>query len=210
MITKKIKIQKLIKILKLQYPKATCFLNFKQPHELLIATRLSAQCTDKTVNFVTQNLFEKFDSIQKLAEAEFEQIYKIIKPCGMGNKKSNDIIKICNLLKNNFHCQIPNTMEQLLTLPGVGRKTANLVLATLFGKPAIIVDTHVMRISNRLGLVQSKNPTKVEFELLKYVPQNETVKLCHRLVQFGRTCCKARKPNCENCPVLNLCDNKQI
>lgn len=202
------KINSLIKILKNIYPKTKCFLNFEQPHELLIAARLSAQCTDKKVNFVTKVLFKNFNSIEEFANATPIQIYKIIRPCGMGNKKANDIISICKHLKSFFNNKIPNNMNELLTLPGVGRKTANLILATLFNKSTIIVDTHVKRISNRLNLTQSNNPKTIELQLLKIVPSNEAVNFCHRLVQFGRDFCKARNPVCENCPARNLCTNQ--
>ena len=166
----------LIEILKKIYPIAECFLNFKKPHELLIAARLSAQCTDKKVNTVTKKLFQKFNSIEEFANAKFDEIYEIIKPCGLGNKKANDVIASCQHLKKFYDNKIPDNMTELLTLPGVGRKTANLILATLFNKPTIIVDTHVKRISTRLGLTKKNNPEKIEFELLKLIPKNESIK----------------------------------
>ncbi len=210
MIKKMEKIKILIKILKNLYPQTRCMLKFKNPHELLIATRLSAQCTDKKVNEITKVLFKKFDSLNLLANANLTEIYEIIRPCGMGNKKANDIINICKKLIENFDSKIPNTMTQLLTLPGVGRKTANLILATLFNIPTIIVDTHVIKISNRLGLVHTKNPKKIEFELTKTVPPSESINLCHRLVQFGRDFCTAQNPKCKKCPIRNLCCKKII
>ena len=197
----------LIEILKKIYPIAECFLNFKKPHELLIAARLSAQCTDKKVNTVTKKLFQKFNSIEEFANAKFDEIYEIIKPCGLGNKKANDVISSCQHLKKFYDNKIPDNMTELLTLPGVGRKTANLILATLFNKPTIIVDTHVKRISTRLGLTKKNNPEKIEFELLKLIPKNESIKFCHRLVQFGRDFCKAKNPNCKNCPLTQFCEN---
>lgn len=197
----------LIEILKKIYPIAECFLNFKKPHELLIAARLSAQCTDKKVNTVTKKLFQKFKSIEEFANAKFDEIYEIIKPCGLGNKKANDVISSCQHLKKFYDNKIPDNMTELLTLPGVGRKTANLILATLFNKPTIIVDTHVKRISTRLGLTKKNNPEKIEFELLKLIPKNESIKFCHRLVQFGRDFCKAKNPNCKNCPLTQFCEN---
>lgn len=197
----------LIEILKKIYPIAECFLNFKKPHELLIAARLSAQCTDKKVNTITKQLFQKFNSIEEFANAKFDEIYEIIKPCGLGNKKANDVISSCQHLKKFYDNKIPDNMTELLTLPGVGRKTANLILATLFNKPTIIVDTHVKRISTRLGLTKKNNPEKIEFELLKLIPKNESIKFCHRLVQFGRDFCKAKNPNCKNCPLTQFCEN---
>ena len=197
----------LIEILKKIYPIAECFLNFKKPHELLIAARLSAQFTDKKVNTVTKKLFQKFNSIEEFANAKFDEIYEIIKPCGLGNKKANDVIASCQHLKKFYDNKIPDNMTELLTLPGVGRKTANLILATLFNKPTIIVDTHVKRISTRLGLTKKNNPEKIEFELLKLIPKNESIKFCHRLVQFGRDFCKAKNPNCKNCPLTQFCEN---
>lgn len=210
MTDKKEKIKILIKILKNLYPQTKCMLKFKNPHELLIAIRLSAQCTDKKVNEITKILFKKFDSLNLLANANSTEIYEIIRPCGMGNKKASDIVNICKKLIENFDSKIPNKMTQLLTLPGVGRKTANLVLATLFNTPAIIVDTHVLKISNRLGLVHNKNPKTIEFELKKIVPPNESINLCHRLVQFGRDFCTARNPKCKTCPIKNLCCEKSL
>lgn len=202
------KIKILIKTLNKLYPNAKCFLNFNQPHELLIATRLSAQCTDKKVNLVTKELFKKFNSLEMFSNANFMQIYKIIKPCGLGNKKANDIINASKKIVNQFNSKIPNNMTDLLSLPGVGRKTANLILATLFNEPTIVVDTHVLRTTNRIGLVETKNTKKIEFELLKLVPKNQTAKFCHCLVEFGRNFCKAQNPNCKNCPIICICKQK--
>lgn len=207
MISQKQKIMFIIKTLEKLYPNANCSLNFKKPYEFLVAVRLSAQCTDKRVNQVCCKLFSKFKSIEEISKANFDEIYKIVRPCGMGLKKANDVINICKNLIKNFNSIIPNDLNNLMSLPGVGRKTANLVLATVYNIPTVVVDTHVLRISKRLGLTNSQNPKKVEFDLLDKIPLSETNKLCHRIIQFGREICRARNPKCDRCVFKNICPN---
>ena len=208
--TKKEKVQIIINRLKVRYPDALCALIYDEPYKLLIATRLAAQCTDVRVNIVTKTLFEKYPNIEKLATADENDIINIVRPCGLGNTKGRDIVKMCQKLIGEFGGKVPDNMEDLLSLPGVGRKTANLILGDIYKKPAIVTDTHLIRISNRLGLVNEKNPTKVEYLLLKIVPPEESSDFCHRIVNYGRDVCKARKPDCKNCELIDLCENHII
>ena len=204
--TKKEKVQIIINRLKARYPDAMCALIYDEPYKLLIATRLAAQCTDARVNIVTKTLFEKYPNIEKLATADENDIINIVRPCGLGNTKGRDIVKMCQKMIDEFGGKVPDNMEDLLSLPGVGRKTANLILGDIYKKPAIVTDTHLIRISNRLGLVNEKNPTKVEYLLLKIVPPEESSDFCHRIVNYGRDVCKARKPDCKNCELIDLCE----
>ena len=183
-----------------------CELNYNAPHELLIATRLSAQCTDKRVNATTPELFATFPGIREFSVADIRAIERIIRPCGFYKIKSADIKGICTALLENHNGVIPNDMDSLLKLPGVGRKTANLILGELYGQPAIVADTHVIRLSNRLGLVLSKDPYKVEMTLRELIPAAESLNFCHRLVLHGRAVCKARKPSCVQCKLKEVCD----
>ncbi len=205
--TKKQRALEVIEILKKVYPDAICSLNYQKPHELLIATRLSAQCTDARVNIVTKPLFEKYNSIDDFAEAKASDVEDIIKSCGLYKTKARDIVLMCKSLRDDFNNQLPSTIEKLTTLSGIGRKTANLIIGDIFKKPAVVVDTHCIRISNRIGFADVKDPYKLEMALLKIIPENETSDFCHRIVLFGREFCKARAPLCENCPVLPVCKN---
>ena len=205
--TKKEKVRIIINRLKARYPNALCSLQYDEPYKLLIATRLAAQCTDARVNTVTKTLFAKYPNIEELASADQNYIIEIVKPCGLGNTKGRDIVKICQKLIDQFDGKVPDNMKDLLSLPGVGRKTANLILGDVYKKPAIVTDTHLIRISNRLGLVSEKNPTKVEYLLIKIVPPEESSDFCHRVVIFGREVCRARKPDCKNCELIDLCQN---
>ncbi len=207
--TKNEKVNIILKYLKEKYENAKCSLEYKKPHELLIAARLSAQCTDKRVNIVTKTLFKIYPTIYSFAKANVSDIKKIITPCGLSNKKAADIVGICVKLVESFNCKIPDNIKNLLTLPGVGRKTANLMLGELFKKPAIVVDTHFSRIVNRLGLTFKTNPQKIEEELRKLIPEEKSTKFCHRMVYFGRDICKAKKPSCEICGISNVCYFKQ-
>ncbi|MCL2014470.1 MAG: endonuclease III [Oscillospiraceae bacterium] len=202
---KKKKIKMITDALKEIYPQVECALNYSQPYELLIAARLSAQCTDKRVNIVTKELFNKFPTLESFAHANIEDIEQIIKSCGLFHTKARDIIGICDMLCFRFGGVIPSNMEDLLRLPGVGRKTANLILGDIFRLPAVVTDTHCIRISNRLGLVRSKNPLVVERELREILEPGESNNFCHRLVRFGRDICKAKNPKCNNCPLVNIC-----
>lgn len=189
-----------------EYPNAKCSLTYKQPHELLIATRLSAQCTDARVNLVTPALFEKYQSISDFAEAKLEDVEEIIKSCGLFKTKAKDIINMCIMLRDEFNCILPDTMEGLTSLPGIGRKTANLVLGDIFGKEAVVVDTHCIRITNLLGLSQGQNQLSVEKQLRGVLPMDRASDFCHRLVIHGRAVCVARRPKCEECCLKQYCD----
>jgi endonuclease-3 len=194
-------IKKVIMYLKKRYPDPHCELRYdrNKPHELLIAARLSAQCTDKRVNLITPAMFGKYGSVRDFAYADIADIENFTRTCGLYKGKSRDIVEMCKVLQEKFGGEIPDTMESLLMLPGIGRKTANLILGEIHGKPAVITDTHVIRISNRLGIADTKVPVKVEDALRKRLPKNEQTLFCHRLVLFGRDICTARKPSCGEC-----------
>ncbi|MDR0935511.1 MAG: endonuclease III [Oscillospiraceae bacterium] len=200
-----IDIKTLLEILNSEYPVALCGLDYAEPWQLLIATRLSAQCTDKRVNLVTAELFELFPTLYMLAEAELETVERIVHPCGLYRVKARDCIGIAAKLISDFDCKVPDEMELLLTLPGVGRKTANVILGDVFGKPAIVTDTHCIRLSRRLGLTDKTEPKAVEQDLLKLIPPAESAEFCHRLILHGRKICSARSPKCGICPLGNIC-----
>ncbi|MCL1822713.1 MAG: endonuclease III [Oscillospiraceae bacterium] len=189
------------------YPEPVCELNYNQnkPHELLIAARLSAQCTDKRVNQVTPALFARFPTLTDFAYADVSEVEEFVRSCGLYKTKAHDIVETCKMLVNTYNCTIPDSMDELIKLPGIGRKTANLLLGTLYGKPAIVTDTHVIRLSNRFGLVNTKNPEKVESALKKLIVPEESLNFCHRLVLFGREFCKAQSPKCAECGVREMC-----
>ena len=182
------------------YPQAVCSLVYSTPYELLIATRLSAQCTDARVNIVTKELFSKYPTLESIAGAKLEDIEKIVHPCGLYKTKAKDILSIANDLITRFGGQVPDNMEDLTSLSGVGRKTANLILGDIFGKPAIVCDTHCIRITNRLGLSSTNDPYKCELQLREVLDPEKSSDLCHRLVLFGRDVCTARNPKCDECP----------
>ena len=194
-----------IKKLAAEYPGVKCALTYEKPHELLIATRLSAQCTDKRVNTVTPALFERFPDIDAFAEAQVSEIEEYIKTCGLYHTKAKDISLMCRQLKERFGGKVPDSIEELVTLAGVGRKTANLIVGDLYGKTALVCDTHVIRITGRLGLSDTKDAAKVEKELSEVVPPEEGLMLFHRLVWHGRLVCDARKPQCGKCVLSELC-----
>lgn len=187
------------------YPHAECSLVAKAPHELLIATRLSAQCTDKRVNIVTKPLFEKYRSVDDFANADVDDVGEIIRSCGLYKTKARDIVNMCIMLRDVYGGVVPDTIDELIKLPGVGRKTANLIVGDVYGKPAVVTDTHLIRITNRLGFVDTKEPKKVEFELKKLLPPEESNDFCHRMVMFGRDVCKAPTAKCEICTLHGLC-----
>ena len=192
------------------YPDAICSLTYSDPIQLLIAVRLSAQCTDARVNLVTPVLFEKYPTLEALCEASPEDIGEIIKPCGLFNTKARDIKNVALMIRDKHGGRVPDSMEQLLRLPGVGRKTANLILGDIYGKPAIVADTHCIRISGRIGLTDgTKDPNKVEKQLRECVEPSEGNDLCHRFVLFGRETCTARSPKCQSCPLNTFCLNNQ-
>ena len=209
--TTKEKAAAVVDILKERYPD-TCSLVAEKDYELLFSTRLSAQCTDARVNLVTKELYARYPTLQALAEADLEELCAIVKPCGLFRTKANDIKNSAKLLLERFGGRVPDTMEELLTLPGVGRKTANLILSDIYGKPAIVADTHCIHISSRLGLVPpacGKDPYKVELALKQVVEPAEQASLCHRFVHFGRDICTARSPRCGECPLRELCMQPQ-
>ena len=204
--TKKERMIEVVRRLKDVYPEAVCALHYTHDYELLFATRLSAQCTDARVNIVTERLFSDFTTLQSFAEASEEDIAEVIKSCGLFRTKARDLHASAVMLLAEYGGRVPDTMEQLLRLPGVGRKTANLVLGDIYGKPAIVCDTHCIRLSNRLGFVKNeKDPVKVENALRKLVPPEESSDFCHRLVLFGREHCTARAPHCADCPLADIC-----
>lgn len=199
--TKKERAAAAIKGLAEIYPDGKCSLTYKKPYELMIAGRLSAQCTDARVNIVTKPLFERYPTLEAFAEADEEELAEIIKPCGLYKTKAKSIIGACRRLLYDFGGEMPRTIEELTTLPGIGRKTANLIMGDVHGLPAIVTDTHCIRITGRLGLTKEKEPAKVEQDLLKIIPPEEGSDFCHRLVMFGRDFCTARSPKCGECPL---------
>ena len=188
------------------YPEATCSLDYERPLELLIATMLAAQCTDVRVNIVTKDLFRKYTSVYDYANANPEELEQDIKSTGFYRNKAKNIIGCCKKLIKDFGGKVPDNMADLLSLPGVGRKTANVVLGNIYGIPGIIVDTHCKRLSNRMGLTDKENPEKIEFDLMKIVPREEWTTFSNSLVYHGRAICDARKPKCEKCLVAQYCD----
>ena len=195
-----------IRRLKAEYPLADCTLDYEHAWQLLVEVRLAAQCTDARVNIVVRDLFAKYPSLDALAQASPEEIEAIVRPCGLGRSKARDISACMRMLRDEFGGHVPDTMEQLLRLPGVGRKSANLVMGDVFGKPAIVNDTHCIRLCNRIGLVDGiKDPAKVEKALWKIIPPEEGSDFCHRLVYHGRAVCDARKPNCAVCCLKDVC-----
>lgn len=187
------------------YPNVECTLNYSTPLQMLIATQLSAQCTDARVNIVTGDLFRKYKNVYDFAAADPEELEQDIKSTGFYRNKAKNIIACCQRLIDEYSGEVPDTMEDLLTLAGTGRKTANLVLGDIFKKPAVVVDTHCIRLSNKIGLVNTKDPVKIEFELKKLIPPEKQLRLCHQLVNHGRNRCIARRPDCENCEIKYYC-----
>ncbi|NBH83391.1 endonuclease III [bacterium C-53] len=205
--TKKKLALEIIERLKNEYPDAECTLDYNEAWKLLVSVRLAAQCTDARVNVVVQDLYEKYPSIEDLADAAPEEIEKIVKPCGLGHSKARDISACMKLLRDKYDGKVPDDFDALLSLPGVGRKSANLIMGDVFGKPAIVTDTHCIRLVNRMGLVDGiKEPKKVEMALWKIIPPEEGSSFCHRLVNHGRDVCTARtNPYCEKCCLSDLC-----
>lgn len=203
--TEKERVLKVIDALKIKYPDALCSLTASNPFELLVAVRLSAQCTDARVNMVTPMLFEKYKTLDDYCNADVEDIEKIIHSCGFYKSKAASIVDMAKGVRDRFGGTVPDNIEDLITLNGVGRKTANLIVGDIYGKESIVVDTHMIRISNRIGLVCEKDPKKIEFALKKIVPPEEGSDFCHRIVLFGRDVCSARKPMCGECPVGEFC-----
>ena len=190
------------------YPDAICSLEYNDAFQLLIATRLSAQCTDKRVNMVTPDLFKEFPTSKSMANADLKRVEELIKTCGLYKTKAKDLILIAQKIETDFGGKVPDTIEELTTLSGVGRKTANLVCGDIYGKPAVVTDTHFIRICNRLGFVATDTPLKVENEMRKLLPPEKSNDFCHRTVLFGRDTCTARNPKCENCIFADICPKK--
>lgn len=208
--TKKERALKAIEALKELYPEAICSLNASNPFELLVATRLSAQCTDARVNLVTPALFERYKTVEDYAAADVKDIEKYIHSCGFYKSKAESIVGMAQKILSDFGGEVPDNIEDLTTLPGVGRKTANLIVSDVYGKAAIVVDTHCIRITNRLGLVKEKDPKKIELALKKIIPAEEGSDFCHRIVLFGRDICSARKPKCEECTLFDFCKREGV
>ena len=208
LMTKKELALEVIKRLKTAYPDADCTLDYDQAWKLLVSVRLAAQCTDARVNVVVQDLFARYPSVAALASAAPEEIEAIVKPCGLGKSKARDISACMKMLHEKYNDKVPEDFNALLSLPGVGRKSANLIMGDVFGKPAIVTDTHCIRLSNRIGLVNGiKDPKKVEMELWKIIPPEEGSDLCHRLVWHGREICTARtQPHCDRCCLFDICE----
>lgn len=198
--------------LKKEYPEADCTLDYNQAWKLLVSVRLAAQCTDARVNIVVQDLFARYPTVELLAEAEVEDIEAIVRPCGLGHSKARDISACMKMLRDLYDCNVPEDFDALLKLPGVGRKSANLIMGDVFGKPAIVTDTHCIRLVNRMGLVDGiKEPKKVEMALWKLIPPEEGSDFCHRLVQHGREICTARtKPCCDKCCLSDICTKRDV
>lgn len=199
-----------VKILEEIYPDAVCSLDYKDAFQLLISTRLSAQCTDKRVNMVTPALFAEFPDAGSMASADISRVEELIKTCGLFKTKAKDLVGIGKMLTEEYGGVVPDTVEELTKLPGVGRKTANLVCGDVFGKPAVVTDTHFIRICNRLGLVDSTNPLIVEKEMRKLLDPEKSNDFCHRTVLFGRDVCSARNPKCGDCQLSEICPQKSF
>ena len=207
--TKKERALLAVNSLKTEYPEASCALIADTPFQLLVATRLSAQCTDARVNLVTPALFEKYPTENEMSQAKIEDVEELIHSCGFFRAKAKDLVGMAAMLKEKYGGVVPDTIEELTTLPGVGRKTANLICGDVYKKPAVVADTHLIRITNLLGLVDTKDPKKVELELKKLLPPEESSDFCHRVVLHGRAVCIARRPKCENCCMKEFCKSRK-
>ena len=194
-----------VEALKIEYPDAICSLQYTDPLHLLIATRLAAQCTDARVNMVAPALFERFPDVYLFAQADISEVQKYIASCGLYKTKSKDIVEMCKKIRDEFGGVVPDTIEELTSLPGIGRKTANLILGDIFGKPSVVVDTHCIRITRRLGFHDLKDAKKIEYILKDALDEKESNDFCHRLVVHGRAVCTARIPKCENCCMKGFC-----
>ena len=211
--TKKQKLAlEIIERLKQAYPDAGCTLDFDEAWKLLVSVRLAAQCTDERVNIIVEKLFAKYPDVKALADAEVDDIEAIVRPCGLGRIKARDISACMKILRDKYDCQVPRTFDELMDLPGVGRKSANLIMGDVFGEPAIVTDTHCIRLTNRMGLVDGiKEPKKVEMALWKIIPPEEGSDFCHRLVFHGREVCTARtNPYCDKCCLADICPKVDV
>ena len=204
--------EEIIERLKAEYPDAECSLEYDEAWKLLVSVRLAAQCTDERVNIIVEKLYEKYPDVKSLADADVDSIEEIVRPCGLGRSKAKDISACMKILRDKYDCQIPKTFDELLALPGVGRKSANLIMGDVFGEPAIVTDTHCIRLVNRMGLVDGfTEPKKVEMTLWKIIPPEEGNDFCHRLVYHGRAVCTARTtPYCEKCCLNDICKKNGV
>jgi len=202
-------IQKILSILRTHYPSVKSALRYGNPLEMLVSTVLSAQCTDIRVNEVTQILYKELKTAKDFAEVPLERLEALIRPTGFYHNKAKSIKSCCRRIVEEHDGRVPDTMEALVELPGVGRKTANVVLGNAFGIPGIVVDTHVKRLSQRIGLTREKDPVKIEFDLMKQIPKTRWIDFSHQLIWHGRRVCTARKPHCEDCPLQALCDYRR-
>ena len=198
-----------VEALKKEYPEAICSLNAENDFELLVATRLSAQCTDARVNIITPALFSRYKTLDDYANAKVEDVEELVHSCGFYRQKARDIIGMAQQIIERFDRKVPDNIEDLTSLPGVGRKTANLICGDIYGKPAVVADTHLIRITNLLGLAESKDPLKVEMQLKKILPPEESNDFCHRCVLHGRAVCVARRPDCGNCCMAEFCKSAE-
>jgi len=204
--------EEIIERLKAEYPDAECSLEYDEAWKLLVSVRLAAQCTDERVNIIVEKLYEKYPDVKSLADADVDKIEEIVRPCGLGRSKAKDISACMKILRDEYDCQVPKTFDELLALPGVGRKSANLIMGDVFGEPAIVTDTHCIRLVNRMGLVDGfTEPKKVEMALWKIIPPEEGNDFCHRLVYHGRAVCTARTtPYCEKCCLNDICKKNGV
>jgi endonuclease-3 len=202
----KVQIDEIIRLLETDYPEARCSLDYERDYELLFATRLAAQCTDERVNKITPALFAAYPTLESIAAADVSDIEKYVHSCGFYRSKARDIVAAAQMLLADYGGRVPDTMEELLKLPGVGRKTANLILGDVHNKPAVVVDTHCIRLTNRIGLVSTEDPVKIETALRALLPPEKSSDFCHRLVLHGRAVCPARRPKCEICSIRPYCD----
>ena len=208
--TKKERALKVCELLKIDYPDAVCQLNAETPFQLLVATRLSAQCNDARVNLVTPALFERYPTENELAEAEITDVENYIHSCGFYHGKARDLVGMAKAVRDIYGGVLPDSIEELTKLPGVGRKTANLIMGDVYKQPAVVADTHLIRITNLLGLVSTKDPKKVELELKKILPPEESNDFCHRIVLHGRAVCIARRPKCDVCNLKSVCKSYKV
>ena len=204
--------EEIIERLKKEYPDAECSLDYDEAWKLLVSVRLAAQCTDERVNIIVEKLYTIYPDVKSLADADVDKIEEIVRPCGLGRSKAKDISACMKILRDKYNCQVPKTFEELLALPGVGRKSANLIMGDVFGQPAIVTDTHCIRLTNRMGLVDNiKEPKKVEMALWKIIPPEEGSDFCHRLVYHGRAVCTARTtPYCDRCCLKDICPKNGV
>ena len=209
---KQILAEEIIERLRNEYPDAECSLDYDEAWKLLVSVRLAAQCTDERVNIIVEKLYEKYPDVKSLADADVDKIEEIVRPCGLGISKAKDISACMKILRDKYDCQVPKTFDELMALPGVGRKSANLIMGDVFGEPAIVTDTHCIRLTNRMGLVDGiTEPKKVEMALWKIIPPKEGNDFCHRLVYHGRAVCTARTtPYCDKCCLNDICPKKGV